>query len=96
MPQKTRKEKIIAEKRRKNQNFASITQHNTVNEQSNNVSSNISDYQFKLKENPVKTTNVGLIDTDEFIAIRKDIYKTIFLAGLFLAVEFVTYWRGVN
>lgn len=96
MPKKTKKEKIIAEIRRKNQTALKTTQDNILSKQTGNVATAVFDYQFKTKEingNPIKNNHTNLIVSDEFITIRKDIYKTIFIAGTFLAIEFIIYWR---
>jgi hypothetical protein len=87
MPKKSKKEKILADYRRKVQTQQSLTAHipTLVKE---DVSPN---FQFQFKNEarvPVQQHNEN---TTELIAIKHDLSKTFILATLAIAAEIVIY-----
>lgn len=78
MPKKTKRQKILADQRR---------QQTTI---SLETSSPVS---FQFQSIPAKTKSPATENDSELIAVRADIMKTLFLAGIAIGVELIVYWR---
>jgi hypothetical protein len=95
MPKKTKKEKALAQARRLIQNarlHSSIeipqTAHRTVSDVQIPSS-----FQYQAKSAPVISAKTEVIDQQEFVSIRKDILKTVILASVAIAFEFIVYLK---
>lgn len=101
MPKKTKKEKIIAEYRRKLQTVSGNpapkveTYQSVVSEKSPNSSSIQPTYQLNTQQtvSEQRTSQTSAIDLHDLIAIRHDLIKTILLAAATISVELLLYWR---
>ena len=89
MPKKSRKEKILADLRRRVRTEQSLTTHipTLVKEETSPL------FRFQLK----KETNTPIIvksegQTTELTAIKRDLYKTFILATLAIAAEVIIYF----
>ncbi len=78
MPKKTRKQKILADKRRHDVGVSSDT---------------TSPASFQFKASAIVTKPATPENIEELLAIRTDITKTIVLAALAIGAEFIVYWR---
>lgn len=100
MPKKTKKEKIIAEYRRKLQSVGqrlagpALTHKPTIMSPAPQGQSSQPNYQLEplkqLYEKP--RTNLSLYSGD-LVAIQHDLTKTIALAAVTIVVEFLLYWQ---
>ncbi len=102
MPKKTKKEKIIAEYRRKLQTVAGTpptrkeeTHQAFVTEKSPRTSSVQPVYQLDKQQNVSEKGNseTSTIELHDLIAIRHDLIKTVLLAAATISVELLLYWR---
>ncbi len=78
MPKKTKRQKLLADNRRHQSNVSVET------------SSPVS-FQFKATVGSVKPHTPE--NTQELIAVRNDITKTIILAALAIGAELIVYWK---
>jgi hypothetical protein len=95
MPKKTKKEKALAQARRIVQNAriqSSSDVLQTVQTKASDVRP-VSTFEFKVKPVASVIAKTSASDEQEFIAIRKDIIKTVVLAGIAIACEFVVYLK---
>ena len=79
MPKKSKKEKIIAELRRKVQTQQILTPSPTFQYQA-------------IKENTIPVLQHVQQHSSELIAIKKDLYKTFILAVVAIAAEIIIYF----
>jgi acyl-CoA thioesterase FadM len=91
MPKKSKREKILADYRRKIQTQQSLTVHlpTLVKEETS------LNFQFKLKnepQTPIRQSSAQ--DVTELVAIKRDLSKTFILATLAIAAELIIYWFG--
>jgi hypothetical protein len=97
MPKKTKKEKVIAEARRliaKSQQFQSVAPSSLHLQQTQTVKQQVpTTFQFQPKSNIQPQAQNDNVDENEFHAIRKDIIKTVVLAGAAIAFECIVYLR---
>ena len=101
MPKKTRKEKIIAEYRRRLQASAA-SRPAAIYETSQNSHKNAPSLQtapiYKLtgpanKDVPKITTSSPAAGLSDFPAIRHDLAKTLMLAVIAVTTELLLYWK---
>ena len=101
MPKKTKKEKIIAEYRRKLQASAA-GRPAAINDISQNSPKNVPSLQiepiYKLtslvnKDVPKIITSAPATALSDFPAIRHDLVKTLMLAVIAVATELLLYWK---
>ena len=87
MPKKSKKEKILADYRRKVQTQQSLTAHipTLVKEDTT------PNFQFRLKKEPLLPVQQQNESTTELIAIKRDLSKTFVLATLAIAAEIIIY-----
>ncbi len=91
MPKKSRKEKIIADQKRKRPtSIPSTTSIATVS-----AAQQPPTFQFHL----TKKTDTGILpkipsDNTELVAIKQDLVKTLLLAFIAVSIEFALYWFG--
>jgi hypothetical protein len=95
MPKKTRREKIIADARRiiqqaKNEHL----QTNNLPQNKVEIKNNHPNIQlpYQIKTSFKQNQSNDQTDQTEFIAIKKDLTKTIVLSLIAVAVEFIIYW----
>jgi hypothetical protein len=89
MPKKSRKEKIIAELRRRVHTEQALTTHipPLVKEEP------ASAFQFQLKKDaPAPVREQIHQNSSELTAIKRDVYKTCMLAALAIAAEVIIYF----
>ena len=89
MPKKSKKEKILADLRRRVRTEQSLTAHipTPVKEEISPT------FRFQLKKEanaPMYTQEPH--HSSELIAIKRDLYKTCILATLAIAAEVIIYW----
>ena len=89
MPKKSKKEKILADLRRRARTEQSLTTRipTLVKEETSPT------FRFRVKkevEPPVHTP--GPQQTTELAAIKRDLYKTFILAAMAIAAEVIIYW----
>jgi hypothetical protein len=93
MPKKTKKEKLIAEARR------IIQESHTSGKSLSPVEKTVNQHELEPKTSyqwaSNKTSNLAKNQNDdlEFAAIRKDLLKTIILAGTAVAIELALFWK---
>lgn len=102
MPKKTKKEKIIAEYRRRIQSMANRPAVSKSFEKavSENVKTSPTESPTSVYRLTPKTINlprtaspVTASDVVDLAAIRHDLTKTVLLAAITVAIEFGLYWR---
>jgi hypothetical protein len=93
MPKKTKKEKALAQARRivQNARIQSSLEVPQIIQKDQKEVSHTSSFQFKAKPDTAVYIKSKETDEQEFTAIRKDIMKTVILAGIAIAFEFVVY-----
>ncbi|KKS88265.1 MAG: hypothetical protein UW37_C0014G0012 [Candidatus Gottesmanbacteria bacterium GW2011_GWA2_44_17] len=98
MPKKTKKEKIIAEYRRKLSIVSArpeateiVTRHDTASAPTSGVPT------FSLQHSPPKNEHSDAIalDPHEFLAIKKDLLMTLILTGCILIGQIIL-WRVIG
>ncbi len=97
MPKKTKREKIIAEYRRKLQHVTKASGNPSENVTSTKTdttlpASNPFPYQFNKSISPTPRY-VQSVDTTEFTAIRQDLTKTLILAAISIMIELAFYLK---
>ena len=86
MPKKTKREKVIAELRRKSgthnsqSTFTPTGQHSTA-----------PTFRFSGFDNKA-TAPTALVQTNDLLAIKRDVLKTLILAAAAIAVEFALFF----
>lgn len=87
MPKKSKKEKILADYRRKIQTQQSLTAHipTLVKEDTT------PNFQFRVKNEAPKSAQQFNENTTELVAIKRDLSKTFILATLAIGAEIVIY-----
>ena len=93
MPKKTKKEKLIAQYRRKLQQLEGTPIQPTIHTNAEPILPTISDYVLPkdvLKREVTPTTLA--LDKNEFLAIQKDLVKTLIIICFFFGIEFAL-WR---
>lgn len=95
MPKKTKKEKALAQARRiilnaRDQSPSSIPQIVQIKQPDVRP---VSTFEFKSKPVTPVSAKLSVSDEQEFIAIRKDIVKTVVLASIAIAFEYVVYLK---
>ena len=89
MPKKSKKEKILADLRRRVRTEQSLTTHipTLVKEETSPA------FRFQLKkEADVPVREQVQQNSSELTAIKRDLYKTFILATLAIATEVIIYW----
>lgn len=90
MPKKSKREKILAEARRRVR-----TEHVlTASPAPSPIAEHTHTFQFKAPSLQGIPARTGTSDGTELTAIKKDLSKTIILAGIAIAAELVLYWFG--
>lgn len=93
MPKKTKKEKIIADYRRKLATSYSLPETTMSSSASNPLASRAS-YSLHLPADPLSTQpKHDEINNSQLPAIKKDLVKTMTLAIVAIAIEFLLYWQ---
>ncbi len=88
MPKKTRRQKVNAERRRIHQPFPlPLTSTETPE-----TAPNPFRFVFNPKSTLLQKEQPGALAHEEFSAIRRDLIKTLVLAGIAIGVEFFLYW----
>lgn len=93
MPKKTKKEKLIAQYRRKLQQLEGTPIQPTIHTTTQPVSTNFSTYVLPkdvLKREVTPTTLA--LPANEFLGIKKDLVKTLIVICLFFSIELVL-WK---
>jgi len=88
MPKKSKKEKILADYRRKTQTQQSLTVHlpTLVKEETSPT------FRFQAKkETQIAAQQHSAEDVTELVAIKRDLSKTFILATLAIAAEIIIY-----
>ena len=95
MPKKTKKEKALAQARRivQNARLQSSIAPPHINQTEKTEVHIPSTFEFTAKTVPASPSKTEKTDEQEFGAIRKDIVKTVVLAGAAIAFEFIVYLR---
>lgn len=89
MPKKSKKEKILADLRRRAHTEQALMTHipTLVKEEASPT------FRFQVKkEANTPTRAMGSGQTTELTAIKRDLYKTFILATLAIAAEVIIYW----
>ncbi|MCX6793960.1 MAG: hypothetical protein NTY06_02540 [Candidatus Gottesmanbacteria bacterium] len=88
MPKKSKKEKIIADLRRRVQTQQSLTTHipTLVKEETSPT------FRFQLKKEAKEPVQHVQQNLSELTAIKRDLSKTFILATLAIAAEVIIYW----
>ncbi|MBI5018749.1 hypothetical protein HZB58_00570 [Candidatus Gottesmanbacteria bacterium] len=90
MPKKTKKEKLLASKRR-SQLLPVAIDNNGVN--SPIAPANQNTFSFSLATPKIAQDSVKSANTPQYLLIKKDLTKTIFITGIILISEFLlTRW----
>jgi hypothetical protein len=85
MPKKTKREKMLADKR--HSFIQPLEIHSSI------PAGSVPSSTFQFRATTTKTHAHVQTNTQELRAIQFDITKTIILAGIALAVEFAVYWQ---
>ncbi|MCL4359861.1 hypothetical protein M1555_01215 [Patescibacteria group bacterium] len=99
MPKKTKKEKIIAEYRRKLQQVGHTMQSSPVTPSERPLPSKPQEtdtgLHFRFRQHHTSAPGVQAAQTDmtELRSIKLDLLKTCILAGAAVAIEFMLYWK---
>lgn len=90
MPKKTKKEKLLANKRR-SQFTPVVIGNNGVNSPVESANSNT--FSFSLAGPKAAQAPVKPVNTPQYLLMKKDLAKTIFITGIILISEFLlTRW----
>lgn len=94
MPKKTKKEKIIAEYRRKLQ-AAAVNSPEAATKQPAKTQPGLppATYQFSHFNPKPPTSPAVSVDQTGLSLIRRDLLKTLALTSIALAIEFILYWQ---
>lgn len=94
MPKKTKKEKIIAEYRRKLQTVSVPNLHRNQSKQVLSQPEQIHTYRLSQIDSTITVSGkASAAYTDDFPAIRNDLFKTIIFAAIAVLVELALYLR---
>lgn len=95
MPKKTKREKIIAEYRRKLRTTTLNATARVVPEtgKQQNEKSSIPEFQLRADVLKQSVMPAATLSEDNLPYIRKDLTKTLALTGIALIIEFLLYWR---
>jgi hypothetical protein len=89
MPKKSKKEKILADIRRRAHTEQSLTAHipSLVKEETSPT------FRFQVKKEATTPARKHIQEnTTELTAIKRDLYKTFILATMAIAAEVIIYW----
>lgn len=92
MPKKTKKEKIIAEYRRRLQSVP-MAQTPAVSVKTENISTPVQFVLPKVKEQQVSGASAISLNPNEFTIIKRDLVKTLILTAVIIVCEFLIAWR---
>ena len=90
MPKKSKKEKQLADIRRRARTERVIT----VSSPASPIQEHTSTFRFNAPSMPVKQVVHISTDTSELVAIKRDLNKTAILSVIAITVEFLLYWFG--
>ena len=93
MPKKTKREKILAEYRRKISAFTPSVHVSAPKESLTSMTPSPfqSVFTYQKKESPIPAINSVL--QEEYKTIRKDLAKTLILACVMVSIELAVYWK---
>ena len=87
MPKKTKKEKIIAQRRRRNIPALRFDDNQSILDRPNSSNS----YSFTTNQQK-KANELHVQNDTELLANKNDLLKTLILAGIAISVEFILYF----
>lgn len=93
MPKKTKKEKLIAQYRRKLQQLEGTPIQPIVHATAQHIATNFSPYALPKDVSKREETVATLaLPVNEFLGIKKDLVKTLIVIVLFFSIELVV-WK---
>ena len=90
MPKKSRREKMLADIRRRARSERVLS----VPAPQSPIQNHSATFQFTARQQPAVQTISTTVDSGELVAIKKDLTKTAILSVLAISAEFILFWFG--